>query len=272
VALIAYVGGWALAALIAVAGVLGLKEVYDLAAARGIDPMRRLGYLAAAAAPFGVGLGYVAPRLLHPGSPFVYADAAWMLAVLGAAVARRGPEQRPLAAVAVTILGTLYASWLLSFAMVLRHPMPGLAGGARIGTALLFFPLVVTWIGDTAAYAGGTAFGGPKLAPVVSPNKTWSGAAAGLFAGVATALIYSAVVFRRVGVSVGIVEAMTMGAAIGVAGQLGDLVESLIKREAGVKDSSTLIPGHGGVLDRLDALYFALPVTAMLYAALGIAG
>jgi phosphatidate cytidylyltransferase len=131
--------------------------------------------------------------------------------------------------------------------------------------ALLFYPLILTWVGDSAAMTGGRAFGGAKMAPVVSPNKTWAGGISGLFGTVALSLIYAAVVFKRAGISVSVVEALLMGVVISVAGQVGDVVESLFKREVGVKDSSALLPGHGGVLDRLDSLYFVLPVTALLY-------
>ena len=105
----------------------------------------------------------------------------------------------------------------------------------------------------------------PKLAPVVSPNKTWSGAIAGLVAGVAAALAYKALLPARATVSLTSLELVLVGIVVALFGQVGDVAESLLKREAGVKDSSDLIPGHGGVLDRLDSLYFAVPATALLY-------
>jgi len=173
--------------------------------------------------------------------------------------------------VAVTLLGVLYTSWLLSFALLLRHPLPGPSDQYRsVGLALLVYPLALTWLGDTLAMAGGKAFGGPKLAPVISPNKTWAGGISGMFGSVAVSLIYAAVVFRQVGVSMSVGEAVGIGIALSLAGQLGDAVESLFKREVGLKDSSTLIPGHGGVLDRLDSLYFVLPTTVLLFRLTGI--
>jgi phosphatidate cytidylyltransferase len=271
VLLAAWLGGWALALLLAALGALGAREVFDLAGRQGIDPLRRLGMLGAAGAPLLVALGLVGPRPGAWAELLEYLGALWFLLVLSAAVSRRGPQGRPLAAVAVTVFGAMYGGWLLCFALLLRHPAPGPLADGRVGTALLLFPLVLTWAGDTAAYAGGTAIGGAKLAPVISPAKTWSGAAAGLFATVAVGLLYAAVVFARVGVSVGLGEALVLGLAIGLVGQFGDLAESLLKREAGLKDSSSLIPGHGGVLDRLDSLYFVLPVTALLLGAMGIA-
>ncbi|HTK56591.1 MAG TPA: phosphatidate cytidylyltransferase, partial [Gemmatimonadales bacterium] len=107
--------------------------------------------------------------------------------------------------------------------------------------------------------------GGPKLAPVVSPRKTWAGAIGGLIGGIAATIAIGLWVFPRLGMAVGVLPLVVIGVAIGILAQVGDVAESLFKREAGVKDSSSLIPGHGGVLDRLDSLYFVLPATAGLF-------
>ena len=228
--------------------------------------------LGAAAAPLVAAWPLLAPSRASLVARDGLLAMAWLLVVIVAALARRGPQGRPLAVVGVTVFGAAYAGWLLSFALALRHPAPGLAlSDARIGMALLVFPLALTWLGDTSAMAAGKAIGGPKLAPVVSPNKTWAGSAAGLLTSVVASLAYAALVFPRVGIAVAAWEALVLGVAISVAGQVGDLAESVFKREVGMKDSSSLIPGHGGVLDRLDALYFAVPVTALLLHVLGIA-
>ena len=268
---IAWVGGWAFAGLLAVAGALGAREIYAFARAQGIEPLWRFGTVSAALVPPAVLLtlfaGGEAVVLIREG----YLLLLWLLALLVVALARRAPGRRPLAAVAVTMFGVLYASWLPSFALFLRHPLRGpVADDRTVGMALLVYPLVLTWVGDSLAMAGGKTFGGPKLAPVVSPNKTWTGGVSGLFSSVALSLIYAAVVFRRAGVAVSLGEALGFGVVISVAGQVGDAAESLFKREAGLKDSSTLIPGHGGVLDRLDSLYFVLPVTVLLYRLAGV--
>ena len=262
---IARLGGWYFVALLAAIAVLGAREIYDFAAVQGIAPLRRTGMLGAALAPVLMAFYALERAAQGPFQAGRYAVAVWLLLVIAVGLWRRGSNRRPLTAVAVTVFGALYAGWLPAFAILLRHPVAGPASGWQVGMALLFFPLALTWAGDTAAFAGGTAFGGPKLAPVVSPNKTWSGAAAGLFGTIAAALIYAAVVFQLVGVAVGLGELLVLGAAISLVGQLGDVAESLFKREVGVKDSSALIPGHGGVLDRFDSLYFVLPVTALLY-------
>ncbi len=264
---LAYLGGWYLAGLLAVFGALGAREIYGFAKRQGIAPLEPLGLLGAALAPLVV----VWPGG-EPSPPLRYGPVIWLLAVVGAAVWRRDPAARPLAAAAVTVFGALYAGWLLSFALLLRHPLLPFVNDARVGLSLLFFPLALTWAGDTAAMFGGKAFGGPKMAPVLSPNKTWSGGISGLFATVAVSVIYAATVMKRAGVALSVVEALIAGVVISLAGQLGDVAESLFKREVGAKDSSTLLPGHGGVLDRLDSLYFALPVTALLFLAFGVVG
>jgi phosphatidate cytidylyltransferase len=112
---------------------------------------------------------------------------------------------------------------------------------------------------------GGRTFGGPKLAPTVSPGKTRSGALAGVVAGLAVAPVFGVLVFPRVGISLPLGQLLAIAGVLAVVGQVGDLAESLLKREAGVKDSSHLIPGHGGVLDRLDSLYFVVPAAAAMY-------
>ena len=258
-------GGWALAGVLAVLGVLGTREVYDLARAQGIEPLEWVGFIGAAVCPLATYWvkGYA------EWEPVVYAAAVWLIVVLVVAAAR-GPDRRPLTAVAVTVFGGLYASALLSFIVAIRHG-PHSDAHPRGSVALVVLPLVVTWICDTCAMAGGALVGGPKLAPVLSPRKTWAGAVAGLVGGLLAALAYGALVLDRVALRLGVWQLVTVGVVGVVAAQVGDVAESLFKREAGVKDSSSLIPGHGGVLDRLDSLYFVLPLTAGLFRLYGVA-
>jgi len=125
----------------------------------------------------------------------------------------------------------------------------------------LMFGLMINWAGDTGAYYVGKNFGRHKLAPMVSPGKTWEGAAASVFTGVVFGMIYLPLAIK----GTSLVVAGLLALAANVAGQVGDLAESAIKRGAGVKDSGNLLPGHGGILDRLDSSMFALP---MLYTVL----
>jgi phosphatidate cytidylyltransferase len=247
--------------------VLGTREVYDLARRQNIDPLDRTGWLAAAAIPL---LAYWAKGSeTHWAEPALYLGALWLLVTLVVAMVRRGPQGRPLAAVAVTLFGCLYASALLAFLIPIRHGTNA-ANQPFAYLCLTLFPLVITWIGDTAAMAVGVKFGGPKLAPVLSPNKTRSGAIGGFLGAVATAVLLGLLVLNRVGWNFALWQLVVVGGVVGVVSQVGDIAESLLKREAGVKDSSNLIPGHGGVLDRLDSLYFVVPAAAGLFRLFGV--
>jgi phosphatidate cytidylyltransferase len=263
----AYLGGWTLAGLLAVVGILATREIYDLAAAAGIDPLRRSGMAAAAVIPLAT--FWAKGSEIRFAEPAIYLGALWIVAVIAAAAWRRGPGGRPLAAVAVTVFAVLYGPGMLAFAIVLRHPS-GVGLESGVGTALLFFPLALTWIGDSAAMLGGKVIGGPKLAPVLSPHKTWSGAWCGLATTMVVAWLYARAVLAPLGRDLPVVAALTAGLLVGVAGQMGDLAESLFKREVGVKDSSRLIPGHGGMLDRVDSLLFVLPVAAGVFRLFGV--
>jgi phosphatidate cytidylyltransferase len=202
-------------------------------------------------------------------------DAAWpfaagllMVALLLGTLARVAPEGRPLGSAAVTLLAPLYAGALPAFLVTIRHAGHGNQSWA--GTALVFFPLAVTWACDSLAMEVGRRVGGPKLWPAVSPGKTWSGSVGGLAGALLAAPLYRWLALEPAGVAFPLGPALLIALAVGTLGQLGDLAESLFKREAGLKDSSSLIPGHGGVLDRFDSLYVVLPVTAALYRCFGI--
>ena len=146
------------------------------------------------------------------------------------------------------------------------------AGGlsASVATGLVFLPIVTTWLCDTAAMTAGSAFGGPKLAPVISPNKTWSGAAAGMVGAVLVAVVYGRFVLAGIGVALPVWQLLILGLTVGIFGQMGDLAESLFKRSVDVKDSGAFFPGHGGVLDRLDSLYWVLPLSALWFHLFGV--
>ncbi|OLD03832.1 MAG: hypothetical protein AUI99_03995 [Gemmatimonadetes bacterium 13_1_40CM_3_69_22] len=260
-----WLGGWVLATALALLGVLGTREVYDLARRDGIEPLENLGLAAAAVGPLATFWvkGYA------DWEPVLYVGALWLLAVMVLAMAR-GPARRPLSAVAVTVFGSLYASALLAFTIAIRHG-PHADAHPRGSVALVLLPLIVTWVCDTSAMAAGTLIGGPKLAPVLSPRKTWAGAVGGLVGGLVAALVYGPLVLDRVALRLDVLQLATVGVVVAVTAQVGDVAESLFKREAGVKDSSSLIPGHGGVLDRLDSLYFVMPASAALFRLFGIA-
>jgi phosphatidate cytidylyltransferase len=152
-----------------------------------------------------------------------------------------------LPAAGISASGLLLVAFPLTFAVRLH-------GVASEGPRLLLFALLITWAGDTVAYFVGRALGKHSLAPHLSPKKTWEGAVAS-FAG----SLLVAMVFAR-WVSVPLPHLLAMAGAGNVAGQAGDLLESAYKRSAGVKDSGGLLPGHGGILDRIDALILTIPV------------
>jgi phosphatidate cytidylyltransferase len=217
--------------------------------------------------PFAVWAA-VGPERIDPAVIYTVAPVGFLVLMI-ATLASRRPDQHPLGSVAVTALGVAYTVVMPSFLLVLRH-----AGnwGERswVGVWATFFPLVIVWSCDTAAMFAGKLIGGPKFAPVVSPGKTWAGTIAGVLVPVAIAPGYYAIALRPYGVLLELWQVVLIAALLSIVGQLGDLVESLLKREAGFKDSSDLIPGHGGVLDRFDSLYFVLPAAAVLYRAFGL--
>ncbi|MCA9736694.1 MAG: phosphatidate cytidylyltransferase [Gemmatimonadetes bacterium] len=253
-----YLGGWPLGAVIGAIAAGSAHEFYGLARARGAVPLVGLGVAAAggiAAAPFLVPVDVVALPL-------------WTLAVLlvplvaAFAVFIRGVEGRPLEVLSVTVTGVLYTGGALSFAGLLRTT----PGTSELGGALLLvFPLLVTWIGDTFAYFGGRAWGRRKLAPRVSPKKTVEGALAGLVGSALAGGLFTALALEPAGIGLSIAPGAVLAALLGAVGQVGDLAESVLKREAGVKDSGALLPGHGGLLDRFDAIFFTVPVFWVLF-------
>lgn len=253
-----YAGGPALAALLAALGAATARELYGLAANKGVRPLAAIGVPLAAALPLVVHvhrLGWIN----NPGT----SAAVVFVALLGAALFSRGAGENPLACMAVTTFGVLYTGGLLSFGYLLRHHQWTVT--ASSGAALVGLPVVITWMSDIGAYAVGKTLGRAKLMPSVSPGKTWAGLVGALVIAALASVAYDMWVLRPYAqLTLGWSGAVLFGLAVSAAGQVGDLVESLLKREAGVKDSGRFLPGHGGALDRLDSLLFALPVSYLL--------
>jgi phosphatidate cytidylyltransferase len=267
--LIVWYGGLPLAVLLALAGALGTGELFGLAERGGTRPARALGMATAAAIPLLTYLALARPSVgAAVAAAGAYGAALWLLLLLSWVLAARSPGDRPLEAASVTLLGVAYTGGLPAFLLLIRHGQ--LPPRSWAGAWLVFFPLVVTWVCDTAAMFGGRTFRGPKLAPIVSPAKTRSGTVAGVIGALVVAPLFAAWIFPRVGIEMRMWEALAVAGVLSIVGQVGDLAESLFKRQAGVKDSSHLIPGHGGVLDRLDSLYFVVPVTAAMYRFFGV--
>jgi phosphatidate cytidylyltransferase len=149
------------------------------------------------------------------------------------------------------VLAPLYVGGLMA-TIAAMHDL----GSRSQGAGLVVLTLMIAWFGDTGAMAFGKVFGGPKLYPAVSPNKTWSGSLGGLIGSV-LGVVFAHYVYLP---SLSLTEGVPLALVAGSVGQLGDLCESVLKRSAGVKDSGGLLPGHGGILDRIDALTFSAAV------------
>ena len=244
---LAWAGGWWLLALAAVAGVLALHEFYALA--RPMRPVVLAGYAGMLLTLVGAGRGGLAWM------------AAGVLVTLPVAYVLKGfgDTRASLAvSVATTMLGAAWVGFGLAHLLLLRD-IP------EHGRLAIFTVLIAVFASDTAAYFGGRLFGRRKLAPAISPGKTWEG----FVFGSAAAIFATWICLYKAGL-VDNTRAIVLGAVIAVVGPLGDLFESSLKREAGVKDSGRLLAGHGGILDRIDAHLWVSIAAFYLLAAYGV--
>jgi phosphatidate cytidylyltransferase len=249
---LSWIGGLPFALLIAVAAAVCAWELNGLAEQQraalepcAAPPRVRGGVVASTAAAFLLpvteGLevhGFTARAILAALVMVALADALLFEADLA-----RTPQR-----VGLAVLGAAYPGILLAMLVRLRQLPDGLAW--------LGLTLAVTWLNDTGAYFAGRAYGRRKLYPRISPSKTWEGAVGGLLASIGAALIVKALGWLP---QLPWWGSVVVGAGAGVLGPVGDLSESMLKRAYGAKDSSSLLPGHGGVLDRIDALLFTAP-------------
>jgi phosphatidate cytidylyltransferase len=238
-------GGWWFGSVVLAFALAAMREWLRLVVPSPGRALKAIGYGTVAAVFLAAGLG---------GAWAGLAAAAAGMGLLALGALDAGPRKGALAAAGLAYvgLGSLCLVWLRA------HP------GTGLGLAL--YLMMVVWATDIAAYAVGRRVGGPKLWPAVSPGKTWSGAAGGLVGGMAA----GACVALAFGAPVG--AAAAVAAALSVAAQAGDLFESGMKRHYRVKDSGHLIPGHGGILDRVDGLLAAAPLLALVIVAAEGAG
>ncbi len=254
-----WTGDAALATLASVLSAIAAWEFYRIAREAGGSPLAPLGILLAALVPLAVHAHYLGV-VRFP----IAVLTLIVLGVIAASIWLRRIDQHPISAASTTVLGVLYTGGTLSYAYALRYF--GYAVGDTAGALVVVLPVLLTWSSDTGAFFAGRLIGGRKLMPSVSPAKTVSGAIGAVVTTVGICALYvhfglkpyAQLAFSPWGL-------LTFAIGISVAAQIGDLAESLFKREAGVKDSGTLFPGHGGVLDRLDSLFFVLPVAYALY-------
>ena len=192
--------------------------------------------------------------------------AVWALAAALWYVAYYSGE-RPVAAFFLLLLGPVYAGFLLAHGLAIYDIAPSLVKGddpglLSHGSRWLLFTLAGTAGSDTGAYVIGRLIGRHRMAPGISPNKTWEGAAGGFVVSMAAMLAVGGVL----GVGAELREYAIVGVVVAIVGQAGDLVESSLKRAANVKDSGSIMPGHGGLLDRIDSILFALPAVYYMLA------
>jgi phosphatidate cytidylyltransferase len=251
-----YLIGWSpwwlfLAAVTFTAGV-SLREYFDICRHSGFQALPSLGY-------GGAAVTILAAALPLRGGP----DLTWILLgtfvllTIAWAVLRIEDAKQYLAGVAATVLGVFYVVLPLSFLIPLRFR------DTSSGTKLILFLFLVIWAGDICAFFVGKSVGRHLLFPRVSPKKTFEGAAAGLAGSILVAWGFT----HRFWPAADVPTMLLLAGLIAIAGQIGDLAESAMKRGAGLKDSGAILPGHGGMLDRIDALLFG---SAALWLALSI--
>jgi phosphatidate cytidylyltransferase len=247
---------WALAVVVIAVTVMALLELYGAFARGGFQPRVGLG--------LAIAVGLALAVILEQVGQGDFLPLVLTLAIVASLVFElsRHSHEGALPSWALTLAGTLYIAWLFSHLIMIRaldtrlEPVWLARLGLQPGAAWIYLVLAITWLQDTAAYFVGRAWGRRRMAPVLSPKKTWEGAIGGLIAaiggGVAAVLLFGLPISPFSGALLGLVG--------GIVGPLGDLAESLIKRQVGLKDAGHLIPGHGGILDRADSLLFIAPV------------
>lgn len=250
-----YRGGWAFIALIELVIVLGINEYYRMVEQKAIMPKRFLGTLAGLA----LGLIAVTGRL-----DLMALALTFLVLVILADQLRSLDRTTVIAGSSATLFGVIYIGWLLSHAILLRFPAHDTARG-DLGFFFVVLAIAGTFLADAGAYFTGRSLGKRKLAPRISPGKTWEGAAGGVVGGTVglmlTKLVFDWWILPEPGCGLPLYHCLALGPLLVVPSIMGDLFESMLKRDAGVKDSGALIPGHGGMMDRLDSILFALPVT-----------
>jgi phosphatidate cytidylyltransferase len=263
------VGGPVFALLLVMLGIAGFREYLELAARIGPGDIGNLAGISS----YGI-VAFALAALFGGTTIMLFAATALALVLPLVFVMATSNSTNSILSWSLVGTGALYLG-LPMFAAILLRSIPGdvgapwladLAGRLSLGwtsyprgLAWAVLAIVATWIGDSSAYLAGRGIGGRKLAPRISPNKTIAGAVAGLIGSACVgALAFHMFALGNPG------RGLIAGGLIGAAGQFGDLAESFLKRQAGVKDSGALIPGHGGLLDRIDALLFAFPAGLLI--------
>jgi len=245
-----YYGGWSFFILVTALALFSLNEFYSLMNKKGYSPSYFIGFLVTL-----FFMSFTTLTVRHPlweSNTIGILTTAIIITFAGGIFLRKAQDSTVNAS--ITLLGILYVGWMFSYLTLIREMNPPGANFWKSHGAYLFFLMISIWACDTAAYIIGTYFGKVKLSPYISPKKTVEGAAAGLVIGIIAAYIFG----QHTGMNT--LHSVILGSIIWIVGQISDLVESLIKRDAGVKDSGNMIPGHGGVLDRMDSFILTAPI------------
>ncbi len=228
---------------------LGLREFYFLAEESGYPCFRWIGLAAGMLMASSVFLNGTALGALTENQ----ATSALTALILAGLVLRslvRGPSETLLSEWGVTFFGVIYVAWTFSHVLLLRDLRP-------YGQALTFFLFLMIWVADIVAYLVGSQWGRHRIAAAISPKKTWEGTLGGVLGAMAVAVGFQMTLLHP---QMKLPEALLVGGSVALLALVSDLGESLLKRSAGVKDSSPLLPGHGGVLDRFDSFFLTAPL------------
>lgn len=261
-------GGWVAFGGAVLALAIGLWELRRMFAAKGWRPLLSLSFIAGIVFSVVAVLWHDHHDLAALALTVMLVMSALMTVSFGWLILTRKTVEGAVMDWALTIGSAIYLSWPLAFFLLLRGDDVG-AKDAGFGWLLAMFFMV--WANDTFALLTGHYLGRHKLSPVISPAKTWEGFYGGLFFTICAALIFLLLVPRVFGIPLHLAwyHAVILGALVAVAATIGDLAESLLKRATGVKDSGAIVPGHGGILDRMDSLLFVVLVV-FFYAALTV--
>lgn len=243
--LVKYLPPYAFFILIFSAIMIGQYEFYTILSKNGIQPSKIIG----------IPLGALSSIIFYSGDLSLinlFIPAFIFLVIISRIMSKRDIKNA-FVDVSITFFGIFLIAWLMGYQILIRN--------LNEGSNLILLLYTIIWVGDTSAYVIGSSIGRHKLAPVLSPRKSWEGAIAGLLASLGTAFIIKFSFFDTMNYR----DCFILGVGLSLLGQLGDISESMFKRGAEVKDSGSLIPGHGGVLDKMDSLLYTGPALYYYY-------
>lgn len=247
-----WLGGLWFFGLVEVVILIGMLEFYRMVEAKGLQAQKIIGTV------FALVLGLLFYLEVNE-AIVLFALVLLTLLVLGRQLFQKDISGA-LTTTGSTILGVFYVGFLLSHILLLRN-WSGKQGGTDFGLFLIVLVIAITFLSDTGGFLIGRKWGKHKMSPMISPKKSWEGAVGSLIFGTAGSVL-TKLVFDKwiIHTNLSMFHSVVLGVILVIVAMTGDTVESLFKRDAGVKDSGTIVPGHGGILDRLDSIVFTVPV------------